>query len=81
MEPQDTPTSARLSRVSPRTTYVILCWQGETWAKDAEYADVRVAPTAILGPFTMLQAQQVAATLTCECEVTNVTTEPPAWAL
>jgi hypothetical protein len=70
----------RLARVAPRVTYVILCWEGETWAKDEEYADVKVAPGAILGPYTEREARATAATLTCECEVTMVSTSPPLWA-
>jgi len=70
----------RLGRVAPRVTYVILCWSGEVWAKDAEYGDVRTAPNAILGPYTEREARQVAGTLTCECEVTMVSTSPPFWA-
>jgi hypothetical protein len=73
----------RLARVAPRVTYVILCWDGsatafvDEWRRPVE-SDHR--PQAILGPFTEWEARRVAGLLTCECEVTMVSTSPPLWA-
>ena len=62
----------RLARVAPRVTYVILCWDVGRGEGDR--------PDAILGPYTEREARQVAGTLSCECEVTMVSTSPPFWA-
>lgn len=69
----------RLAKVAPRITYVILCWETST-CEAINYNALSRRPEAILGPFTEREATSLAVTLTCECEVTNVTTEPPAWA-
>jgi hypothetical protein len=66
----------RLAKVAPRITYVILCWDTGT---TSDHPAAR--PDVILGPFTGAEAERVAQTLTCECEVTNITTDPPPWAL
>lgn len=72
----------RLAKVAPRITYVILCWcapprrEGTFGGSFSQQA----RPDAILGPFTEREAMRQAAVMTCECEVTNITTEPPGWA-
>ena len=68
--------SQRLARVAPRITYVILCWEHP---HNEAYYPGDEKPDAILGPFTEREARAMADTLTCECEVTMVSTSPPFW--
>lgn len=79
MEPQDTPTSERLSRVAPRITCVVLCWRNETISAATDVT-APPYPEAILGPFTPVQAERLAASLTCAAQIFFVVSEPPDWA-
>jgi hypothetical protein len=64
----------RLAQVAPRTTYVVLCWATEG------SGPFHTRPDAILGPFVQGEANRLASSLTCDCEVTAISTEPPHWA-
>jgi hypothetical protein len=65
----------RLAQVVQRTAYVVLCWEHGGGEFGRFYN-----PDAILGPFVQSEANRVAASLTCDCEVTRISTEPPSWA-
>ena len=55
------------------STYVILLWVPGTYEGND-------SPTAILGPFTKADAEQVASFLTCEHRLQQINTEVPEWA-